>query len=61
MIYITGANGWLGLNLIDAIHSGRTTKWGLEKDELKAFICQEHQKKNYWEYHKILILLKVIF
>ena len=36
MIYITGANGWLGLNLIDAIHSGRTAKWGLERDKIKG-------------------------
>ena len=38
MIYITGANGWLGLNLVDSIISNRAAKWGLEKDEINAFI-----------------------
>ena len=46
MIYITGANGWLGLNLVDAIHSGRTAKWGLDKDEIKAFILSGTSKEK---------------
>jgi nucleoside-diphosphate-sugar epimerase len=46
MIYITGANGWLGLNLIDAIHSGRTAKWGLERDKIKAFILSGTSKEK---------------
>ena len=32
MIYITGANGWLGLNLVKSILSGITAEWGLEKE-----------------------------
>ena len=46
MIYITGANGWLGLNLIDAIHSGRAAKWGLQSDEIKAFILPGTSKSK---------------
>lgn len=46
MIYITGANGWLGLNLIDAIVSGRTAKWGLKKDKIKAFILNGTSKEK---------------
>ena len=38
MIYITGANGWLGLNLIDLIVSDKTEKWGLERDDITAFV-----------------------
>ena len=38
MIFITGANGWLGLNLVNSIVSGKTVNWGLEKDEIQALI-----------------------
>ena len=38
MIFITGANGWLGLNFLEAIVSGKTKQWGLEKDDIQAFI-----------------------
>ena len=31
MIFITGANGWLGLNLVNAIISGKHRYWGLSK------------------------------
>ena len=46
MIFITGANGWLGLNLVDAIVSGKTAKWGLEKDEIQAFILTGTSKEK---------------
>ena len=38
MIYITGANGWLGLNLVESIISGRTVKWGLDTKDITALI-----------------------
>ena len=44
MILITGANGWLGLNLVDSICNGRTTKWGQKPDEIKAFILRGTDK-----------------
>jgi len=40
MILITGANGWLGLNLVEAICKGKTEKWGLKKDKIRAFILK---------------------
>ena len=40
MILITGANGWLGLNLVDSICSGRAIKWGQKPDEIKAFVLR---------------------
>ena len=46
MIFITGANGWLGLNLVDAIVSGKTAKWGLKKDEIQAFILTGTSKEK---------------
>ena len=46
MIFITGANGWLGLNLVDAIVSGKTVKWGLKKDEIQAFILTGTSKEK---------------
>ena len=46
MIYITGANGWLGLNLVNSIISGKTAKWGLEKDEIQAFILTGTSKEK---------------
>jgi nucleoside-diphosphate-sugar epimerase len=49
MIYITGANGWLGLNLIDSIHTGKTAKWGLERDQIKAFILSGTSKEKLLE------------
>lgn len=44
MIFITGANGWLGLNLIQSITSGESTKWGMRKDEITAFILKGTSK-----------------
>ncbi len=38
MIYITGANGWLGLNLITNIVNGNSSRWGLEKNKIHALI-----------------------
>ena len=46
MIYITGANGWLGLNLVNSIISGKTAKWGLEKDEIQALILTGTSKEK---------------
>ena len=46
MIFITGANGWLGLNLVNAIVSGKTARWGLEKDEIQAFILKGTSKER---------------
>ena len=46
MIFITGANGWLGLNLVNTIVSGKTAKWGLEKDEIHAFILTGTSKEK---------------
>ena len=44
MIFITGANGWLGLNLVDAIVSGKTEKWGLLN---LSYIINKNTKGNY--------------
>lgn len=46
MIYITGANGWLGLNLVNNIVRGKTARWGLEKDEIQAFIQNGTSKEK---------------
>ena len=46
MILITGANGWLGLNLVDSICNGRTTKWGQKPDEIKAFVLRGTDKNK---------------
>lgn len=46
MIFITGANGWLGLSLVNAIVSGKTSKWGLKKDEIQAFILTNTSKEK---------------
>ena len=46
MIFITGANGWLGLNLVNAIVSGKTSKWGLKKDEIQALILTGTSKEK---------------
>jgi nucleoside-diphosphate-sugar epimerase len=46
MIFITGANGWLGLNLVNSIISGKTAKWGLEKEEIRAFILKGTSKEK---------------
>jgi len=36
MILITGANGWLGLNLVEALTNGQAEKWGLKPDTLRC-------------------------
>lgn len=46
MIFITGANGWLGLNLIEDISNGETEKWGLKVKKVKAFILKGTSKKE---------------
>ena len=46
MIYITGANGWLGLNLVKSIVSGASEKWGLPSDEIKALILPNTEKNK---------------
>ena len=49
MIFIIGANGWLGLNLVDTIISGRAAKWGLEKNEINALILTGTSKDKLLE------------
>ena len=44
MILITGANGWLGSNLIKLIIENKTEKWGLKKQKIIAFV---EKKTNY--------------
>lgn len=44
MILITGANGWLGSNLIKLIIENKTEKWGLNKQKIIAFV---EKKTNY--------------
>ena len=46
MILITGANGWLGLNLVDSIRNGRTKKWGQNQDDIKAFVLRGTDKSR---------------
>ena len=46
MILVTGANGWLGLNIIKAIVSGKTEKWGLPNGKITAFILNGTSKKQ---------------
>ena len=46
MIYITGANGWLGLNLIESITTGESSKWGLNNSKIRAFILPNSNKKK---------------
>ncbi len=36
MILITGANGWLGLNLVNSLVSGEAEKWGIKTDDLRC-------------------------
>lgn len=38
MILITGANGWLGLNLVEALTNGEAERWGLKPDALRCLI-----------------------
>jgi len=38
MILITGANGWLGYNLVELIINNKTEKWGLKKNKIIAFV-----------------------
>lgn len=46
MIYITGANGWLGLNFLDLILNGRVKKWGLNQEEVSALILPRSDKSK---------------
>ena len=46
MIYVTGANGWLGLNILKSVLSGKAVKWGLNDDEITAFILSGTSKKQ---------------
>ena len=49
MIYITGANGWLGLNIVKGIVSGKTSEWGLASDKITAFIHEGTDRKSLLE------------
>lgn len=40
MIYLTGANGWLGLNIAKSLQSGRAESLGLKDNEFKFFILE---------------------
>ena len=44
MIYITGANGWLGLNIIKQISNGNCVKWGLADKKITALILKGTSK-----------------
>ena len=44
MIFITGANGWLGLNLVKSIIYNKTRQWGLNDNEIHAFIMEGTSK-----------------
>jgi len=46
MIFITGANGWLGLNIISSIISGKANTWGLEDNQINAFILKGTSRKK---------------
>ena len=49
MIYITGANGWLGLNLVKSIYDSKTEQWGIKKDDVCALILPGTDKKKLLE------------
>ena len=49
MIYITGGNGWLGLNIIKSIIKGKAHDWGLEDDKLSTLILPGSSKKEIYE------------
>ena len=46
MIFITGANGWLGLNLVESISSGEAEKWGQKKKKIRALVLPKTDKKK---------------
>jgi len=46
MIFITGANGWLGLNLVKSIVEGKTKEWGLDHDKITVLILPGTDTKD---------------
>ncbi len=58
MIFITGANGWLGLNLVEAITSGKTEKWGLETDEIYALVLPGTTKNKLLDISKHINIIE---
>jgi nucleoside-diphosphate-sugar epimerase len=46
MILITGADGWLGYNLIKLIINNKTNKWGLHKKRIIAFVHKDSEISN---------------
>ena len=46
MIYITGANGWIGLNLIKNIVQKKYHNWDVGHSNIHAFILKGSSKKN---------------
>jgi nucleoside-diphosphate-sugar epimerase len=44
MIYLTGANGWLGLNMVRCLQSGRAASLGLTDNSFKYFILKNTDK-----------------
>jgi nucleoside-diphosphate-sugar epimerase len=57
MIFITGANGWLGLNLIKSIVNGHSEKWGLKTKEITAIIKEGTSRT---EINKISQTVKIV-
>ena len=60
MIFITGANGWLGLNLVNAIISGKTVKWGLDKDDITGLILTGTSKEKLLRSNSTLPLILIL-
>ena len=58
MIFITGANGWLGLNLVSSIVTGESEKWGLDKDKITAFIMKGSSRKRLLKISKDLRIIE---
>ena len=56
MILITGANGWLGYNLISLISNKETEKWGLKSDRIIAFIERGTDKDNLLKFKNVKII-----
>ena len=46
MIYITGANGWLGLNIVKSIKNGDSLKWGLPDQDMTCLILPNSDKSK---------------
>lgn len=56
MILVTGANGWLGYNLISLISNKETEKWGLKNDKIIAFVERGTNKNNLLKFKNVKII-----